>query len=50
MFEVAWQEFDRNDRVVSKRKTFKTAEAMNKFIDKVSEKGNFYRIIGTRID
>lgn len=45
--EVAWQEFDRNDRVVTKRKEFKSIEAAEKFIEKVSEKNNFYRILAT---
>ena len=48
MYEVAWQEFGKNDKIVTKRKTFKSQEAMEKFIDKVSEKDNFYRIYGTR--
>lgn len=48
MFEVVWQEFNKNDRLVTKRKSFKTTEAMEKFIEKVSEKDNFYTILATR--
>lgn len=48
MYEVAWQEFNKSDRLVTKRKTFKTAEAMQKFIEKISEKDNFYTILATR--
>lgn len=48
MFEVVWQEFNKGDRLVTKRKGFKTTEAMEKFIEKVSEKDNFYTIIATR--
>ncbi len=48
MFEVVWQEFNKSDRLVTKRKSFKTTEAMEKFIEKVSEKDNFYTIIATR--
>lgn len=48
MFEMVWQEFNKSDRLVTKRKSFKTAEAMEKFIEKVSEKDNFYTILATR--
>lgn len=48
MFEVMWQEFNKSERLVTKRKSFKTAEAMEKFIEKVSEKDNFYTILATR--
>lgn len=48
MFEVVWQEFNKSDRLVTKRKSFKTSEAMEKFIEKVSEKDNFYTILATR--
>lgn len=43
-----WQEFNKSDRLVTKRKTFKTDEAMQKFIEKVVEKENFYTILATR--
>lgn len=48
MFEVVWQEFNKSDRLVTKRKSFKTSEAMEKFIEKVSEKDNFCTILATR--
>lgn len=48
MFEIAWQEFNKSDRLVTKRKSFKTAEAMKRFIEKVVEKDNFYTILATR--
>lgn len=48
MKELVWQEFNKNDRIVTKRKTFKTQEAMQKFIEKVVEKDNFYTILATR--
>lgn len=48
MFEVAWQEFNKSGRLVTKRKSFKTAEAMEKFIEKLFEKDNFYNILATR--
>ena len=48
MNEVMWREFDRNDRLVTKRKSFKTAEAMRRFIEKLFEKDNFYTIVATR--
>lgn len=48
MKELMWQEFNKSDRLVTKRKTFKTDEAMQKFIEKVVEKENFYTILATR--
>ena len=47
-YEVAWQEFDRNDRIVTKRKAFKTEEGRAKFIEQISYKALFYCIYGTR--
>lgn len=48
MYEVAWQEFNKNDRLVTKRKSFKTEAARDKFIEKICEKDNFYMILATR--
>jgi len=48
--ELAWQEFNKSDRVVSKRKTFKDKASMEKFIDKLTEKDNFYKILASRCD
>ena len=48
MKEIVWQEFNKSDRIVTKRKSFKTEEAMLKFIEKVTEKDNFYTILATR--
>ena len=48
MKEISWQEFNKSDRVVTKRKSFKTEEAMKKFIEKLVEKDNFYTILATR--
>ena len=46
--ELAWQEFNKRDQVVTKRKEFKSEEAMIKFINKLVEKENFYRILASR--
>lgn len=48
MKEIVWQEFNKSDRIVTKRKSFKAEEAMQKFIEKVIEKDNFYTILATR--
>ena len=48
MYEIAWQEFDRNDRLVTKRKAFKTEEGRAKFIERISYKASFYFILATR--
>lgn len=44
-YGVRWQEFDRNDRIVTKEKVFRSNEALDKFIDKIVEKDNFYQIV-----
>ena len=38
----------KSDRIVTKRKSFKTEEAMQKFVEKLTEKDNFYTILATR--
>lgn len=48
MKELMWQEFDKSDRLITKRKTFKTDEAMQEFIEKIIEKDNFYVMLATR--
>mgnify|MGYP000844620742 FL=1 len=48
MYEIAWQEFDRNDRLVTKRKEFKTEQGRAKFIERISCKASFYCILATR--
>ena len=48
MKEIVWQEFNKSDRLVTKRKSCKTGEAMEKFIEKLTEKDNFYTILATR--
>lgn len=48
MFEVMWLEIDRNDRVSSKRKSFKTCAAMWRFIERLEEKGTFWKLLAVR--
>lgn len=48
MKEIVWQEFNKSDRLVTKRKSFKSGDAMEKFIEKLTEKDNFYTILATR--
>lgn len=45
MKEVVWQEFNKSDRIVTKRKSFKTEEALQKFVKKLYEKDNFYTVL-----
>lgn len=47
MKELMWQ-VNKSDRLVTKRKTFKTDEAMQKFIEKLIEKENFYIMLATK--
>jgi len=48
MYEVAWQEINKNFQIVTKRKSFKTEAARDRFVDKLFEKDNFYSLIGIR--
>ena len=48
MFEVAWKEINNRYRIVCKRKAFKSEAALERFIDNLIEKDNFYEIIGYR--
>ena len=48
MFEVAWKEINSKYRIVCKRKAFKSASALETFIDRLIEKDTFYEIIGYR--
>lgn len=41
---LRWSEFDRNDRLVVKAKEFKTEKALNTFVGKLEQKGNFNEI------
>ena len=42
-YAVRWLEFDKQDRAREKEKIFQTEKAMEKFMDKVQEKDNFWR-------
>ena len=44
-FSIMWNEFDRNDRLVTKTKHFRTEAARNKFISKLEDKSNFNEIL-----
>ncbi len=48
MYEVVWQEFNKSGRLVTKCKSFNTAESMEKHIDKLFKKDNFHTILATR--
>ena len=48
MREVAWQEVNKKDQIVSKRKEFKTEAALERFIEKLYKKDNFLGVIGVR--
>lgn len=45
MFEIAWQEITTRGVFKTKRKSFKTAEARAKFIDKLQDRDGFWRIL-----
>ena len=46
MYSVAWKEINSKYRIVCKRKAFKSASALETFIDCLIEKDNFFEIIG----
>lgn len=48
MAELAWMEFNRSGHIISKRKEFKSNEAMERYIEKLFKKDSFYKIIGYR--
>ena len=48
MFEVAWKEINGKYRIVCKRKAFKSASALEAFIDRLIEKDTFFEITGYR--
>ncbi len=46
-YGIRWTEFDRNDRMRTKERFFKTEAALQRFIDKLTQKDNFYQIIAS---
>ena len=48
MAEIVWQEIKKSGEIVEKRRTFKTEKALEKFIDKLVDKDNFYNISTAR--
>jgi hypothetical protein len=44
-FGLKWMEFNKNNQLVTKQKFFTTEMAMEKFIIKLFEKGNFHSIL-----
>lgn len=45
MFGLRWNEFNRQDRVVTKEKWFNTEKAREKYAEKLEQKDNFYGIV-----
>lgn len=45
MKEIAWQEFTKSGEIKTKRKSFQTEQAAERFVEKLTEKDNFYQII-----
>ena len=46
-FGLRWQEFNRNNEIVTKEKFFATAKGRGTFMQKLIKKDNFYRISAT---
>ena len=45
MFEITYQEVNKRDEVVTKRKSFKTEAAREKFVEKAAQKDNFICVL-----
>ena len=48
MTEIVWQEFNKSGNIVTKRKSVKTQEAAERFIEKLYDKDSFYRVLASR--
>ena len=48
MYEVAWREINRKGEFVVKRKSFASAKARERFIEKLMEKDSFDCLFGVR--
>ena len=48
MYRVAWKEINSRGRIVCKRKAFRSAIALDTFIDQLIEMDSFYEITGYR--
>ena len=48
MYEIAWQEIDRNWNIVSKRRAFKSERARAAFAEKLEDRVSFYRVLAYR--
>jgi len=44
-YGVRWQEFNKANQVILKQKIFRSEKSMEKFVDKLIMKDNFYRIV-----
>lgn len=45
LFEIQYQLFGRDGRIVTRRKSFKAETALHAFIRRLKESENFYRIL-----
>lgn len=45
MFGVRWQEFSKDDRMVTKEKFFDSENKRAKFVDRLVRKDNFYKVL-----
>lgn len=45
MYYVSWQYFNKYGEIKTKEKAFISEEARSKFLEKLTQKDNFYRIL-----
>lgn len=43
-YGIRWMEFSRDDRIVKKEKTFRSQVAMERFIERLYDKNNFFSL------
>lgn len=48
MYEIVWKEVNKTERIVVKRKAFKSEAARERFIEKLFDKDSFLEIIAMR--
>ena len=48
MVEIAWQEFNKRGEIKTKTKRFESEHKAAMYLEKLYEKDNFYRYLGTR--
>lgn len=46
--EMRWQEFSKSGEIRTKQKAFPDGKALDKFLERLEKKDNFYRVLAFR--